>query len=364
MILDTQMTSPNHIFSEFQSFSSFPCDFTMDQWFQIWLNDYKINNVKPTTRQIYEDLYKCQIKQPLGSLPISQIRSLHIQRMYNQFMSKGLSSKYLHNVNAVLYNLFDVAVRNDLIAKNPCDGVIKPPIDAIERRVLTSQEQIRFLRFIRQNRWSFYEPTLTVLLGTGLRVGELLALNWEDINFEQKTISVTKTLVYVKDRNTKKFHFAIQTPKTKHGKRIIPLQRDVALALRRQQKNQAEIHAQGKWSPHPGFERLVFTGRTGQPQQRGAVQGMLNKIVKAINTEEKRLAEKEGREPVLMDHLHPHALRHSFATRCFEVDMPIKTVQTLLGHASIQMTMDLYTHVSEQKMLEDMQKLDQVFSSV
>ena len=364
MILHTQMPSPDHLFSETPPFPSFSYDFTMDQWFQIWLNDYKINNVKPTTRQIYEDLYKCQIKQPLGNLPISQIKPIHIQRMYNQFMSKGLSSKYLHNVNAVLYNLFDVAVHNDLIAKNPCSGVIKPPIDTIERRVLTSQEQIRFLRFIRQDRWTFYEPTLTVLLGTGLRVGELLALNWEDINFEQKNISVTKTLVYVKDLDTKKFHFSIQTPKTKHGKRIIPLQKDVALALQRQQQNQAAIHAQGKWSPHPGFERLIFTGRTGQPQQRGAVQGMLNKIVKAMNAEEEQLAKEDGREPILMAHLHPHALRHSFATRCFEVDMPIKTVQTLLGHSSIQMTMDLYTHVSEQKMLEDIQRLDQIFSSV
>lgn len=337
---------------------------TLDRWFGIWLNDYKINNVKPTTRQIYEDLYKCQVKDTLGKRYLTQIKPIHIQKMYNDFMSKGLSSKYLHNVNAVLYNLFDVAVRNDMLVKNPCDGVIKPPIGGVERRVLTAQEQTRFLRFIRQEPWTFYEPTLTVLLGTGLRVGELLGLNWEDIDFEQKTITITKTLVYVKRQDTKKFHFAIQSPKTKHGKRVVPMQKDVELALRRQEENQRQIHAQGKWAPHAGFERLVFTGRTGQPQQRGAVQGMLNKIVKAINDEEERLARKEGRDPVLMEHLHPHALRHSFATRCFEVDMPPKTVQMLLGHASIQMTLDLYTHVSDQKKLEDMKKLDKVFSLV
>ena len=337
---------------------------TLNDWFEIWLHDYKLNKIKATSWQNYGNLYDCQIRHTLGPLCLSQIKPIHIQKMYNDFIARGLSSKYLHNMNAILYNLFDIAIRNELLLKNPCDGVIKPPITSTERRVLSMEEQLRFLRFIQQERWKFSEPTLTVLLGTGMRVGELLGLNWEDIDFEQKSISINKTLVYVKDHTTQKFHFAFQTPKTRHGNRIIPMQSQVEQALRRQEALQRSLRAKPDWNPQPKFERLVFAGHNGQPRQRTAIQCTLNRIVRAINDEETLAAQQEGREPILMEHLHPHALRHTFATRCFEVDMPPKTVQQLLGHASIQMTLDLYTHVSEQKKIADISKLEQLFSSV
>lgn len=337
---------------------------TLNDWFEVWLHDYKLNKIKPTSRQNYENLYDCQLRNTLGPFYLSQIKPIQIQKVYNDFMAKGLSSKYLHCMNAILYNLFDMAVRNELLQKNPCDGVIKPPLGHTERRVLSLEEQSRFLRFIRQEQWAFSEPTLTVLLGTGMRVGELLGLNWEDLDFEHKTISISKTMVYVKNRDTGKFQFAVQTPKTRHGRRTIPMQKHVEQALLRQRALQQTLRTRPDWAPQKEFTQLVFCGRNGQPRQRTAIQCTLNRIVRAMNAEETKLARKEGREPVLMEHLHPHALRHSFATRCFEVDMPPKTVQQLLGHASIQMTMDLYTHVSEQKKMADMSRLDEIFSCV
>ena len=134
--------------------------------------------------------------------------------------------------------------------------------------------------------------------------------------------------------------------------------------MKRQKLNQSYLKLHGKWQPHEGFEALVFTGSTGQPQQTASIQNILNRIVKSINDEEVSKATKENRTPVIMEHLHPHALRHSFATRCFEADIPPKTVQMLLGHANIQITLDLYTHVSEEKKLRDMQKLDNLFANV
>ena len=120
----------------------------------------------------------------------------------------------------------------------------------------------------------------------------------------------------------------------------------------------------GNWQPHEGFETLVFTGSKGQPQQTASIQNILKRMVKSINDEEADKAIKENRTPVIMEHLHPHALRHSFATRCFEADIPPKTVQMLLGHANIQITLNLYTHVSAEKKLQDMQKLDKIFANV
>lgn len=336
----------------------------LDEWFEIWLNDYKINKIKPTTRQSYESLYKCQIKDALGNYYLTRIKPIDIQKMYNRLIEKGLSTKYLHSINAVLYNIFDLAVKNDMLLKNPCNAVVKPPIHTKERRVLSVKEQERFLKFIRRDAWRLYEPTMTVLLGTGLRIGELQALKWEDIDFDNKTISVSKTLVYVKDKDTGRFRFEFQSPKTRNGNRTIPMGRSIEKALKRQKANQDCLRLQKGWHPRDGFENLVFSGNAGQPQQRSVVQFMLDKIVKAINAEEEESAREENRMPDYMEHLHPHALRHTFATRCFEVDMPPKTVQMLLGHSSIQMTLDLYTHVSEKKKQQDMKKLDEIFADI
>lgn len=337
---------------------------TLNKWFEVWLKDYKDNKVKKTTIQNYQTLYNNHIKDTLGKRILAQIKPIHIQKLYNDFIDSGYSTTSLQTLHALLHNILDIAVANDLLMKNPCMGTVRPTAERKERRVLSSEEQTYLLNFIRQEEWQFYEPVLTTMLGTGVRVGELLGLKWEDIDFENCTISINRTLVYIKNKTTGKFGFEEQAPKTKNSKRTIPLHNNVAKALKRQKLNQSYLKLHGKWQPHEGFEALVFTGSTGQPQQTASIQNILNRIVKAINKEEAEKAQSENRTPVVMEHLHPHALRHSFATRCFEADIPPKTVQMLLGHANIQITLDLYTHVSEEKKLRDMQKLDNLFANV
>ena len=141
---------------------------------------------------------------------------------------------------------------------------------------------------------------------------------------------------------------------------------DVKKALRQQSINQKRLrlYMGSEWNPLEGFEGIVFTSFKGKPRQESEVRSFLINIVAEINADEQALAEKENREPVIMEHVHPHALRHTFATRCFERDIPPKTVQHLLGHATVQMTMDLYTHITEQKKQADMQKLEGLFSAV
>lgn len=337
---------------------------TLNAWFQIWLNDYKANEIKTTTKQHYETLYRCHVENQLGTRYLSSIKPVHIQALYNNFMKQGLSAKYLQNVNAMLCNIFEIAVKNDILLKNPCKGAIRPPVVSKEKRVLSIEEQKRLVHFIQRKEWKFYEPMITTLLGTGMRVGELQALQWMDIDFENRVITINKTLVYVKKPDGGKYHFEIQSPKTTFGNRVIPMKNDVWEALKRQKENQEYLRKQKHWKPLKGFENLVFSGDKGQPQQRGAIQSLLNSLVVAMNEEETKKAKEENREPVYMEHLHPHALRHSFATRCFEADMSSKTVQVLLGHASIQMTLDLYTHVSEKKKQEEMLKLDGIFEDI
>lgn len=336
---------------------------TLNKWYETWLREYKIPTVKETTVITYENAYETHIRDSLGKRQLKTIKPIHIQKLYNDFIASGRSTKYLSNLNSMLYNIFELAVKNDLILKNPCTGATLPTITVKERRVLTSSEQEQLLNHVHKEKWSWYAPMLITLLGTGMRIGECLALTWNDIDFENKQISINKTLSYIKTKQSQNYEFKLQTPKTKTSKRFIPMQTEVEKALKQQRTSQKRMKLQlgEEWQPLKGFEDTVFTSLTGTPQYARQIRNVLNTIVNQINREETKLAKEQNREPIVMEHIHPHCLRHTFATRCFELDIPPKTVQSLLGHSSIQMTMDLYTHVSEQKKQKDMQKLEGLF---
>lgn len=337
---------------------------TLNEWFDIWVREFKKDKIKLTTLNTYESTYNAHIRDSIGKRYLSQIKLMHIQKLYNELTEKGLAPNTICKIHVQLNGMFATAVNNDLIIKNPCKGVELPTIKKKEMRIMDAKEQDYFLKYIRQERWQLYEPAITVLLGTGLRLGELLALEWQDVDLKNKTISVTKNLVYTKDRITNKYSFKIETPKTPNSVRTIPLLPYVEQAFKRQKHIQNLMRISGYFESLQGFEKLVFTTKNGKPQKCKAIQRALTNIVCAINKEETEKAQKEKRSAVLMEHLHPHALRHSFATRCFEKGIPIKTVQMLLGHSKIEITMNLYVHLTESKKIEDMQKLNDLFVNV
>ena len=332
----------------------------LDDWFDEWITTYKIGKVKDTTIATYRALYDRFVREPLGGRYISKIKTVEIQRLYNSITEDGLSPKYLKTLHNTLSNVFKMAVNNDLIPKNPCSQTIRPTIDNTERRVLTASEQSHLLSFIRQEEYRNIEPAITTLLGTGLRIGELLGLKWEDLDLEskEKTLTVNRTLVRIRDKK----YFTFQEPKTASGTRTIPLQESVVKALKRQKVNQAHYKLSGKWNPPTEFEGLVFSGKKGQPQWRSCIAESLDKIIFAMNEEEKERAVKEHRAPVIMEHINLHACRHSFATRCLEAGIAPKIVQSWLGHSSIEITLDLYSHVNQDVSFENMRRLEALYS--
>lgn len=339
---------------------------SLNTWYETWLKQYKIPNIKETSVHTYKQMYSCYIKPSLGSKHLSQVKPVHIQKVYNELLENGLSAKSVSNIQGMLYDIFERACCNDLIIKNPCKGIDRPKVEQPDRRVLSVEEQYTLTSYLKKEKFKPYEPLTLTLLGTGMRIGEALGLTWDDIDFKNGQISVNKTLVYVKDLKTGKYMFKYQTPKTKNSIRTIPMLSNVKNALKHQSTSQKRLrlYMGSDWQPLEGFENVVFTSLKGKPRQECDIRKFLIKIVAEINADEKARAEKEGREPVLMEHVYPHALRHTFATRCFEQDMPPKTVQHLLGHATLQMTMDLYVHLTEQKKIADMQKLEGLFNAV
>lgn len=328
---------------------------TLNAFFETWLSEIKENTVKANTISVYMEIYKIHIAPALGKLQVSSINKLMVQRLLNNMSKNGLSPNTLAKTKAILYSIFKEAMENRMISYNPCENITIRR-DKTERRVLSYEEQKRFLETIRGSR---YEMLCILGLSTGLRIGELSGLRWSDINFDEKTLTVERTYIYLHDVKNHQMKDVFHSPKTKNSCRTIRLL-DSTLELLKQHKTAQEKEKTimgDAWRPVEDGEDLVFTTKTGGPVRGLNVAETLNNYVNKINKKEELLAKKEHREPVVFERITPHTLRHTFATRAFESGIPPKVVQQILGHSSLEMTMDLYTHVTEDVQSKEIQKL-------
>ncbi len=332
---------------------------TVNTWFEFWINEYKLESVKNSTIILYTTSYERYVKETLGEKKLDSIKPLHIQKLYNTLKQQGLSLGTIQIVNSVLNNLFTQAVKNDLIRKNPCYGVVMPKGTKKERRVMTQEEQKVFIKEVKED---FYGTICIVALATGLRIGELTALTWDDIDFDKHLLEVNRTLLYQKTYGEEENTYQMQTPKSENSKRVVPMIPDVEKTLKKHRREQMEhiLSRGGQWTPVPGLENLVFTTRNGTPVQEVYIVKYLKRVTARLNEKEEKKAAKEGREPQIFEPITPHTLRHTFATRAFEYGMMPKTVQEILGHSNLSITMDLYTHVTNDTKIKEMKKIVQV----
>lgn len=313
-------------------------DMTVDEWFDMWMDTYRAD-CRNTTKHQYEYEYK-RVKKNLGNVKLSELQVLHVQRAINQL--KTVSSK--KNTLKILRSMLRKAVDSDLLLKNPADRVeISQRIKHKERRVLTKKETVLLLEAMEGKT---HYPLIVVALGTGMRIGELLGLTWDNIDFKNERIHVQQTLCFVENENGK--YFEMHEPKTEKGNRSIPMLPDVKKALKQQYEIKQNILKQGH-EPQAGFENLVFTTRDNNPVHAMGVRLALEQAVGRIRK----------KYPTLQfDDVYPHALRHTFATRCIENGIEPKSLQIILGHSTIGITMDLYCHVMPETIDLEMQKLE------
>lgn len=330
-------------------------DYTLNEWYEQWIGVYKYE-VRDSTRLQYSLIFKNHISPALGNLHLPQITTLDVKRFLNSMKSNGYSFEMRNKSRIVLLDMFDKAVMDDFAFKNPARGIKLKRDEIVERRVLSQEEQVDFFDACRG---TFYDETFTVAVLTGLRPGELFALTWEDIDLKARTISVTKTLLYQKLEGDSSKMFHIHPPKTEASNRIVHFDERCALALKSQFRKKSNIALRTTSSPLPGLENLLFVTKYNTPLNASIYNSAIQRIVDLIN--ESR-CELERFEP-----LSGHCFRHTYATRCFEAGVEPKVVQKQLGHASLKMTMDLYTHLFEDKKLEELGKFtsysDSVFTS-
>lgn len=333
-----------------------PEKITLDAWFHIWIEEYKENNVKKGTIGTYNSTYNNYIKKELGNKLIKDIRAEHVQRLYNSLYKRGYSTAIIRSVRAVLSGMIRQAIKNEIIIKDVM-ALAELPRERKkeERRVLSIEEQELLIEYSRGTK---FETLILLGLSTGMRIGELLALEWKNIDFKKQTLKVTGTLKYYGKKGMEK-----DTPKTSSSCRVIPLLPNMIIQLKKYRKEQIahKLQLGENWKPIKEFVDLVFLQEFGNPINPYAIGNNLKHFIKEINNIEHSQAEKENREPRELKSFTPHTLRHTFATRALENGIPPKVVQEILGHSSITMTLDLYTHVLPQTKSEELKKIEGLF---
>lgn len=323
---------------------------TVRNWFKEWIKVYGIN-FKDTTKQNYITNYE-RIDEYIGHLTLEGIRQSHIQHALNILVEKNYAYTTIVSSKETLYAMFNKAVSLQFILRNPCVGVVLPKKPITSINALTKDEEVKFFNAITGQR---YEELFYILLHTGMRIGEAVALTWNDIDFTDKKIYINKTLNRAKqyDRNGNKLNsqrMRITSTKTTSSNRVIPLFDNVELAFMKWKikQDKDKVRSMEDWGRNnylsAKYPNMIFTTRSGCPLTPTDAWTYCAQGVNRINEEEVIAAKLENREPKLLI-LHPHIFRHTFATRCMESGMNPEAVRKLLGHASLKM-LEVYCHPS------------------
>jgi integrase len=263
----------------------------------------------------------------------------------------------------VIHQLFALAVDDEYIRNNPTDMALKDcklahNYQRPKRHALTIPEQTAFIEYIKNNpQFRHWLPLFTFFLGTGCRVSEVIALRWEDIDFEDGIISINHGITYYQREENKCYFSISEDTKTEAGKRIIPMLSEVRQALlnEREYQKEAEISCQVTIN---GYTDFVFLNRFGNVHNPQTINRAIKRIVKLHNLEEIEIAEKKKREPIIIPNFSCHNLRHTFATRYCENESNIKVIQEILGHKDIATTMDVYAEATKDAKKKSFTDLD------
>ena len=329
---------------------------TLDAWYKTWLEEYKKNRVKIGMYTSYEKYYQSVIKSRLGSKKLNDIRGEHIQKLYNDLVKEGYALSSIKIVSAVLNGCFKQALRNGLIERNPVKLAELPrQTERKTKQAMTREQQALFMEYARGSYlYHFFEA----MLRTGMRSGELRGMIYtRDIDKKNKVIHVQRTLKYgnvqgykipqnmiVKKEYQEKVGatFFTDAPKTASSRRDIPMTAEIERCLDAQRSY---------WGfKVDSLNRFLFCTETGDPLSRERVQAEIDRIIKRIR--------EAGYD---FPRITSHVFRHTFATRAIEAGMQPQVLKTILGHSSLAMTMDLYSHVLPDTKAQEMEKIANVF---
>lgn len=302
-------------------------DILVDTWYEYWIG-IKKQTVRPNTVRNYSERYERNIKGIIGKKLLSEVKPIHCQKIFSDMAEQGYKTTTIYQTRITLYNMLEFAKENDVILSNPCKKSVKSDIGKpSEKKVaLTIDEQRKFLMAATGQS---YENQYKFMLQTGLRTGELVGLKWDDIDLGKRTVTISRTMEY----RYKVGEWRVGPPKSKSGYRTIPLTDEAIRILKDQKEKNSKIKVINiEWRDQ------VFLSRKGEPVKNSTYDTALFKI-----------CDKAEIRKFCM-----HILRHTFATRCIEAGMIPKTLQKILGHSNIGITMNLYVDATEEEKTKEM----------
>ena len=299
----------------------------LEDLLNLWLEKYAKLSIKPRSYNKYEAFITLHINPILGNIPINEITSNMLQDFILQKLENGnlktnkpLSVNTVFGIVSVLKQAFKLALTLDLIRKDPTVAIKLPQQQEKEIQALTRDEQKRIEEYCLKQTKNNYIGII-ICLYTGIRLGELLALTWDDIDFEKKFLYIKKTAYKIKING--KNQMVIDKPKTKKSNRIIPLP-DKLLNLLQLSKNKSNSY-------------YILSTKTNNMVDIRSYQRTFESILNKCG----------------IKHYNFHCLRHTFATRALELGMDIKTLSEILGHTNVAITLNRYAHsLLEYKILE------------
>ena len=307
-------------------------------WLTYWYENHSRPKIRPTTQETYESRIRLHIIPEIGDIPLNKLTQNDLQQFYGRLKKsgrkrftdkygEGLSDRMVRMCHATCRSALEKAVQDGLIRVNPAIGCKLPPKKAREMQVLTREE---LQRFLIQAKFEGYYEVFLLDLATGRRRGELMARQWDDLNFKTGVLNVNKQVYDVRGQ------LQISTPKTKNSVRKIVLPPAVVAVLREYKKT-----VDSRWMfPSPVKEDCPITP--------GVVRRRLQLILEHAGCK----------------HVRFHDLRHTFATLALENGMDVKTLSAMLGHVSAATTLDIYTHITNPMRSEAAAKIDQRIAKV
>lgn len=326
--------------------------------------------LRDSTKDGYLYFYDHFVRDNFGMKKLIEVKYSDVLQYYYYLLNDlDVSISTVETIHGLLHPTFTLAVRDDIIRKNPTDGVMaeiskKTSKSSGIRHALTRDQQRAFMDYMAKHPvYYHWWPLFTVLLGTGMRIGECLGIRWEDLDFEKRIVSVNHSIVYRYSTQKKDTTINVSLPKTEAGIRTIPMLDIVKDAFDMEKEEQAITGENTQVID--GMSGFVFCNRFNKVHNPQTVNDTIRRICKNYNAEEALNAKKEGREPIILPDFSCHHLRHTFCTRLCETETNLKVIQDIMGHRSIETTMNIYaeaTHEMKQKSFENLaSKLDDIF---